>query len=438
MTNWETPLPKRAQREKSNNPAAPHKQLFIDNQLPDVMLGLRREIALLLLLLVCYVCPSICAGTPPKDALSGVGYADREAWAAWRGQTVRVAETWNDAGRGEGRMTWSQMNALYTVNSQFANGRWNYALSLAQPLYAQGQTVKDCASEAEIRAFLQALGTAWPRKDAFLRLSWEFNGDWYPWAQRPGDEEDFKNCWKKWHRLAKEASPDYKLVWNPNCETNTGIDPTKFWPGKDYVDAAGPDYYGWSDLGHNNLPRDPNANSWTGGPLGINAWRTWVASQGVPFAVPEWGIKDGDWGWASPDYIQQMRDHFELAAQSPTGLAYESYFDAGGSPDFGCRHSLNVTLCPQHATQAAKYKQLWSTPYLNGASPSSSPLPTTTRSPVPSASRSPVPTASRAPSPTPSAVPSPSPVVGAQQVVVFANGMVQGNFIQRTTLRTYT
>jgi|GEM_PF-6502004 len=37
----------------------------------------------------------------------------------------------------------------------------------------------------------------------------------------------------------------------------------------------------------------PDRKGPNGEPLGIDAWVDWVASNGVPFAVPEWAIRDG-------------------------------------------------------------------------------------------------------------------------------------------------
>jgi hypothetical protein len=295
------------------------------------------------------------------DALSGVGYADRDEWGAWRGQQVQVSETWNDAKDSNGVLTWGQMNELYTVKEYFSDGKWNGALSIAQPMYAQDQNVGDCASADQISTWIGLLETEWPRADAFIRLGWEFNGDWYTWKQQPGDADAFKACWIRWHDLVKAASPDFKLVWNPNYESSdASLDERTFFPGAQYVDAAGPDYYAISE---NGALRDPDKTGPNGEPVGINAWREWVAQQGVPFATPEWAIRDQTWGSTDPAFITQMRTAFQQAADSGTGLAYESYFD--GSTAFGCQFSIHDSACgyDKHPDAAARYRSLWSRPY---------------------------------------------------------------------------
>jgi len=48
-----------------------------------------------------------------------------------------------------------------------------------------------------------------------------------------------------------------------------------------------------------------------GEPVGIFAWVDWVADQGVPFAVPEWGIQNDEWGMGdNPTFIANTAKHY--------------------------------------------------------------------------------------------------------------------------------
>jgi hypothetical protein len=311
--------------------------------------------------------PAPTASAPPGGstdaarAWSGTGYADREEWGDWRGFPVQIAETWNDAKDENGRTTWAKMNALYTVKQYFTDANWQGGLSLAQPMFAADQNVNTCATEEQIRTVMTNLLNYWPSGDAFIRLSWEFNGNWYHWSMGPNDGPAFKACWIKWHDIVKSVSPGFKLVWNPNAESsNPDLDVRDFWPGAQYVDAAGPDFYAISD---NGSLRDVNRLGRHGEPLGIAAWADWVADQGVPFAVPEWGINDQSWGSTSPEFIEQMRTVFETAAKSPSGLAYESYFDGGTA--YSCKFSIHDATCGYdvHKPAADRYAALWNEPY---------------------------------------------------------------------------
>jgi len=300
----------------------------------------------------------------PHAALSGVGAADRAAWASWRGQQVQVNEVWNDAKDPEAgnKVTWNSMDALWSTHDGFANGKWKGALSIGQPMFASGETVRSCATTGEISTWAKALRSVWPTGTAFIRLGWEFNGDWYAWKVKQGDQAAFRSCWIKWYKLVKQASPRFQLVWNPNNQSSDpNLDVRTFWPGKAYVDAAGPDAYALSDSGK---LWDPHKTGKNGVPLGIAAWSAWVAAQGVPLAVPEWAIRDQTWGSTDPAYITQMRTAFTAAAHSATGLAYESYFDGG--TDYDCQFSIHDPACSgKHTAAADRYKRLWSKPYLS-------------------------------------------------------------------------
>ena len=73
---------------------------------------------------------------------------------------------------------------------------------------------------------------------------------------------------------------------------------------------------------------------------------------------------DGNtWASGDPAFIDQMRQAFQKAARSATGLAYEDYFDAGPDAGFECKHSLHNAACTKNAAVATRYKALWGTRY---------------------------------------------------------------------------
>lgn len=310
--------------------------------------------------------PTASAPGRPRQALSGVGEADRNAWGAWRGQPVEVNEVWNDAKdtTHNNAVTWRSMDALWSTKLNFSNGKWNGALSIGQPMFADNETMRSCATTSEVSTWAKDLKAAWPTGTAFIRLGWEFNGDWYHWKVQPGDATAFKNCWIKWYKLVKQVSTNFKLIWNPNNQTtDSHLDVRDFWPGKAYVDAAGPDGYA---LSFGGTLMSPDRKGPNGEPLGINAWASWVAQKGVPLAVPEWAIRQQTWGSTDPKFIDEMRAAFVKAAKSKTGLAYESYFDGGS--EYNCEFSIHATGCAgKHAAASARYRALWSKPYLPAA-----------------------------------------------------------------------
>jgi hypothetical protein len=325
-------------------------------------------------------------------AFSGVGAGDPVSWSAFRHQAVSSREAWNDAAQN-GRITWDTMLPLWSMHDVVAelptlnralrdqthNPDATVSVSLGQPMFASGDSYTSCArasspspSRAQMDAMATAIADLAPNRTAFVRLGWEFNSG-YLWKTQDSDAANFVTCWKRWYAAFKAASPNLKVVWNPNSDPSWEFPIDAFWPGKEFVDAAGPDQYAKSDNGRLSDP-----NQWTGGfpdptapgrqvrnPRGINAWAEYVAGKGVPLAVPEWGVQnDGsDWSSADPAFIGQMRTAFQTAAKSATGLAYEDYFDGGDSSDFHCRHSLNDPACDLNPDAARSYANLFGTPY---------------------------------------------------------------------------
>ncbi|WP_238016534.1 hypothetical protein KZZ52_27775 [Dactylosporangium sp. AC04546] len=273
------------------------------------------------------------AGRPP--GLSGAGVEDPHAFGAWRGKPVEVWETWNNF------TSWDAMEALYSVREHFLNPRFTGKMSFSQPMWALGENAATCnsgRSDARMRAVFTNLKQVWGG-EAYVRLGWEMNGDWFPQNDALADPAGWVTCWRRWYGIIKGVSSGYKLVWNPNFDSKGGLDVRTVWPGDEFVDVAGPDIYDW---GH-----APNATDQHGAPIGIDAWVAFVASHGKPFASPEWGQQGKD----NAEFIQQLHNGFERARASATGLEYESVFVLEG-----CKFALNSGCNP---SAAARYQQLF-------------------------------------------------------------------------------
>jgi hypothetical protein len=283
-------------------------------------------------------------------ALIGAGVYDPYTFGDWLGHPLQVWETWNSA------PDWGTLENLETVDQYYMptgvfGKRWSGKLSIGMPMWAKGESASVCASgtnDNHIKAIANGLiNRGW--NNAYIRLGLEFNADWFPQNEAYQDPSHWVTCWQRWYNIFKSLSPNFKFVWNPNSGTNTGnvtFDPRNVWPGDQYVDVAGPDYYDWSV--------NPNAANWVNGEVGIYTWVAFVASHKKPFAVPEWGLnQNGD----NSAFIQQMYDAFQSAKNSPTGLEYQSYFDLdNGNPD-PCVFEIHTDGCnPQ---SAAKYKSLF-------------------------------------------------------------------------------
>jgi hypothetical protein len=269
----------------------------------------------------------------------------------WRGRPVQIWETWNNY------PTWQAMEGIRSVHDHFTgaaappfNRRFPGAMSFSQPMWAAGEGAETCVSgvsDTHMRAVFTNLHNAWDGA-TYVRLGWEMDGYWFPQNYAPANPTGWVDCWRRWHAIIKSISPAFQLVWNPNWSSNTGghgaFDVRTIWPGDQYVDAAGPDYY--------DFDIDPDATGLGGAPVGINQWLEFAAAHHKPLAVPEWGLNTPHGGGDGPAFIQQLHDAFQSASRSPSGLAYESYFNLNG-----CTHQIHDDGCNPEA--AERYRQLF-------------------------------------------------------------------------------
>ena len=289
---------------------------------------------------------------PPAGAapgLLGAGVHDPYEFASWLGRPVDIWETWLGH-------SWGDMEGVPTLHQYMTgegtapfNVRWTGEVSIGLPMWASGENAGTCnsgANDGHMTAVAGAIAAAgFP--DAYLRLGWEMDGSWFgdingAWQDPAG----WVQCWRRWHSAIKSVSPDFKLVWNPNFESNTGaggFDVRTVWPGDEYVDAAGPDYYDWNF--------DPDATSFNGAPKGINRWVEFVVNEHhKPFVMPEWGLNTPNGGGDDPAFVNQV---FDVLDQLKAGgnLAYASYFSLSDA-DTPCVFEVHVNGCNPASSEA--------------------------------------------------------------------------------------
>jgi hypothetical protein len=148
------------------------------------------------------------------------------------------------------------------------------------PSLAQGAAGTFDHQFRDLAAALVAGGYA----DAFIRIGWEFNGDWYRWTARNATA-DFVGFWRR-TALTMRGVPGarFRFDWNPTL----GDGPLEAaYPGDDVVDVIGLDVYNQS------WPRlDSAILRWeylmhrSGGLV----WhRNFAAAHRKPRSFPEWG-----------------------------------------------------------------------------------------------------------------------------------------------------
>lgn len=198
-----------------------------------------------------------------------------------------------------------------------------------------------------------------------VRLGWEMNlaSGGYAWNQSNSSisPQQFAELYRLAADAIRSTKPDVVLCWNPGKVTGGSHHIDEWYPGSEYVDIIGVDFY---DNGTGGMPHFENDRVWaenfmrTGknGPIGLGAWYEYAKDKGELFAVPEWGLtngKDGQWhnDLDRPEFIENMYKFFQMAA-SEGNLVFENYFN---SPD---KHQIYPVL-EYHQSSSYTYRELF-------------------------------------------------------------------------------
>jgi hypothetical protein len=220
--------------------------------------------------------------------------------------------------------SWPQMQS----GAQWALTCWQnqpVRLALGLPLIVKGGTLSSAAAgeyDGEFRKIAEQL-VAKGRADTIVRLGWEFNGNWYPWAAEK-DPVSFVGAFRHVVGVLRSVpGQHFRIVWNPSLGSGT-IAPQTLWPGDDVVDLIGIDIYNQSWR-----PQDADpAMRWQGyltANYGLNWLAAFATAHRKPIVVPEWGTgtrPDGHGYGDDPLFIHNM-----AAWMRRHRVAYEGYWD---------------------------------------------------------------------------------------------------------------
>ncbi|CAN5401313.1 hypothetical protein BH10PSE17_BH10PSE17_14740 [soil metagenome] len=121
----------------------------------------------------------------------------------------------------------------------------------------------------------------------YVRVGWEFNGDWFPWSAQ-GKAADYVGAFRRFATKARSLSNRFVIEWCGTSGVYGGLDPETAYPGDDYVDIISSDWYVKSS--------DFSGNAMTGFNWGKtqNKGLLWLvafaAAHGKPYAIAEWGV----------------------------------------------------------------------------------------------------------------------------------------------------
>lgn len=158
---------------------------------------------------------------------------------------------------------------------------------------------------------------------ASIRIGWEFNGDWYPWAASK-DPASWVAYWKRIVTVMRSVpGTSFKFDWCP-AAGYTSFRAEEAYPGDEFVDFIGLDVY--------NSSWDPKVKTpdqrWSEAlntRHGLRWHRDFAADHHKPMTFPEWGTgtrKDGHGGGDDANWITQMSAWIR---ENP--VAYHDYWD---------------------------------------------------------------------------------------------------------------
>lgn len=270
--------------------------------------------------------PNVTAGT----WLSGVSKDGPSAteFGAWRGEPVTIMGGWADVGLDIFIGGYVLEAIPSDLAFDYATGAWGRdgsSGSLAQA--AAG------AYDAQWTEGVKKTASLRPNATTYYRPFHEMNGDWYPWRVTAGQEENFKQAWIRYTNIVRANDPNGKMTIGYNANTAPGnATAEQMWPGDEYVDVIGVDFYDqWptfssQSVWDQNLNEEQNSS-----PRGLATWQAFAVRHGKPLAFPEWGLHRGDKNGASTDnplYIELMHNFFRTNAGSGPGqVLYDIYFN---------------------------------------------------------------------------------------------------------------
>jgi len=300
--------------------------------------------------------PADTTTSPPAPWLSGVSGESGAAvhYGEWRGRPVDIIGAWSDDNE--------RMTELQDLQPDGGLANWDKSVDIAIGAIGEGESWQEAAKGQYDSRWLDSLTVLRDLRSGrtgttFIRFAHEMNGDWYPWSVDTENKEAFVAAWLRFRELQQDVFPDAQLVFCVNRESvNTGMDWRNFFPGPQYVDVIGVDYY-------NNAPYVSSTEEWQaslddmdewGAPKGLRAHLEFARSVGLPLAVPEWSgdATEGD----SPAFIEGMYRFFEdHGGDGPGQLLYEIQFNS--DKDDG-----KWVLFDEHTKMpesAETYQQLW-------------------------------------------------------------------------------
>ncbi len=164
---------------------------------------------------------------------------------------------------------------------------------------------------------------------AIIRLGWEFNGGWFPWAAN-GKAAAFVAYWQQIvDAMRSVPGQSFQFEWNPT-RGNLGVgNLANYYPGDSFVDIIGLDVYD-TEWGSYPGPRAEWQHMLTQ-TYGLDWLASFASQHNKPMAIPEWGLGwtgDGMVGGGDNAYFVQQMAQWILSHNVSNAVAW----DYGSNP----------------------------------------------------------------------------------------------------------
>jgi len=234
-------------------------------------------------------------------------------------KVVRVVDAFNQT-------SWQEFqSSIPWISRCWAGAPVKLTLSVPMLVYSGGGTLAEGAAGKYDDIFTHIAQTlvADGHNDIVIRLGWEFNGNWMPWAASK-DPANFIAYYRRIVGLMRKVpGQKFRFEWTPNVGRQN-FAPDKGYPGDDVVDIIGMDIYNeyWTVALANSKVRF----AWfLNQPYGLKWHRDFAAQHRKPMAYSEWGSgtrKDGNAPGDDPYFITQMANWMRQ-----TNTLYHSYWE---------------------------------------------------------------------------------------------------------------
>lgn len=188
-----------------------------------------------------------------------------------------------------------------------------------------------------------------------IRLGWEGNGDWYPWAYA-ADPAGYRLAFRRVVQVMREAAPGLRFEWCVSMGATRRGGPaewTEGYPGDAWVDIISMDVYDqW-------MTWDMMLN----GPAGLRALREFAILRGKPEAYPEWSCSTNQNAKGGGDNVAFIENMARWFAGRPGGVLYHGYWNTNADGPRGAIYGAPTVYVPN---AAKAYRRLFTLPEAPG------------------------------------------------------------------------